>query len=160
MTLANYRAGDLSEVRQLITHPGTVVSLSDGGAHCTRVIDASATTFMLAHWARDRSRGDRLPLEAVVKGLSRDPAQAYGLNDRGVLAPGYLADVNVIDFEKVRLPAPYLAFDLPAGGRRLLQKAEGIVATVKRGQTTFRDGEHTGAFPGKVIRGPQAAPAA
>jgi N-acyl-D-aspartate/D-glutamate deacylase len=124
------------------------------------VIDASSTTFMLAHWARDRSRGETLPLEAVVKGLSRDPARAYGLNDRGLLAPGYLADVNVIDFERVRLPAPYLVFDLPAGGRRLLQKAEGIVATVKRGRVTFRDGEHTGAFPGKVIRGPQAAPAA
>jgi N-acyl-D-aspartate/D-glutamate deacylase len=158
MTLANYREGDLSEVAQLIRHPGAVVSLSDAGAHCTRVIDASAPTFMLCHWARDRRRGERLPLEVVVKLLSHDPAAAYGLGDRGVIAPGYLADVNVIDFERLRLPAPYMSWDLPGGGRRLLQKAEGYVATVKRGQVAFREGVHTGAFPGQVIRGPQPAP--
>jgi N-acyl-D-aspartate/D-glutamate deacylase len=160
LALANYRAGDLSDVRKLIEHPGTVVSLSDAGAHCTRVIDASAPTFMLAHWARDRSRGERMPLGAVVKSLSRDPALAYGLRDRGVVAAGYLADLNVIDFDRLHLPAPYLAFDFPAGGRRLLQDAEGYAATVKRGRVTFRDGVHTGALPGRVLRGPQAPPAA
>jgi N-acyl-D-aspartate/D-glutamate deacylase len=157
MTLANYRAGDLSEVAGLIQHPGAVVSLSDGGAHCTRVIDASAPTFMLAHWARDRKRGDRLPLAWVVKALSCDPAAAYGLDDRGVLTPGRLADVNVIDFDRLKLPAPYLEADFPAGGQRLLQDAEGYSATVKRGRVTFREGEHTGAFPGKVIRRRQGA---
>jgi N-acyl-D-amino-acid deacylase len=153
LALANYRANDLSEVRDILGHPGTVASLSDGGAHCTRVIDASLPTFMLTHWARDRSRGARLPLEMVVKSCSHDAAVAYGLGDRGVVAPGYLADLNVIDFDRLRLPAPYMSYDLPAGGRRLLQKAEGYVATIKSGRVIFRDGEHVGAFPGRVIRG-------
>ena len=160
MTLANYRAGSLAEVEGLIRHPDTVVSLSDGGAHCTRVVDASATTFALTHWARDRTRGDTMPLGYIVKRLTSDPARAYGLDDRGVIAPGYLADLNVIDFAAIRLPAPYLAFDLPAGGKRLLQKAEGYAATIKSGQVTFRDGDHQGRFPGGLVRGPQAAPAA
>jgi N-acyl-D-aspartate/D-glutamate deacylase len=159
LALSNYRSGDLSVARELIQHPGTVASLSDGGAHNTRVVDASAPTFMLMHWARDRTRGEKLPLAFVVKALSADPARAYGLGDRGVIAPGFLADLNVIDFDKVRLPAPYLAEDFPTGGRRLLQKAEGYAATIKRGQVTFRNGEHAGAFPGGVIRGPQPAPA-
>jgi N-acyl-D-amino-acid deacylase len=159
MALANYSAGDLSEVREIITHPSTVVSLSDGGAHCTRVIDASAPTFMLTHWARDRHRGEKLSLAAAVRSCSHDPAKVYGLHDRGVVAAGYLADLNVIDFDRLTLKAPFLSFDFPAGGRRLLQAAEGYVATIKRGQVTFRDGEHVGAFPGKVIRGPQPAPA-
>ncbi|MDA8044394.1 MAG: amidohydrolase family protein [Actinomycetota bacterium] len=158
MTLANYRTGDLSAVTQILDHPGTIVSLSDGGAHCTRVIDASAPTFMLAHWSRDRSRGDRLPLARVVKSCSRDPAEAYGLLDRGLIQTGYLADLNVIDFDHLRLPAPYLAFDLPAGGQRLLQRAEGYAATVKRGQIVFRDGAHQGHYPGQVVRGPQPQP--
>ena len=158
MALANYRAGDLSEVRQLLSHPGTVASLSDGGAHCTRVIDASLPTFMLSHWVRDRTRGERLPLGEVVKSCTSEPAAAYGFLDRGVIAPGYLADLNVIDFERLRLPAPYMSYDFPAGGGRLLQKAEGYVATIKRGAITFSHGEHTGAFPGKVVRGPQPEP--
>jgi N-acyl-D-aspartate/D-glutamate deacylase len=158
MTIANYQAGDFSEIEKLISHPGTMVSLSDGGAHCTRIVDASAPTFMLAHWARDRSRGGKMPLSAVVKRCSHDTATAYGLRDRGVVAPGYLADLNVIDFDHLRLPAPYMIHDFPTGARRLLQAAEGYVATIKRGQITFRCGTHTGAFPGKLIRGPQASP--
>jgi N-acyl-D-aspartate/D-glutamate deacylase len=160
LAAANYLTGNFDELDQMIRDPGTIVSLSDGGAHCTRVIDASAPTFMLTHWARDRSRGETLPLELVVKTCTRDPALAYGLEDRGVIAPGYLADLNVIDFDRLRLPAPYVTFDLPAGGQRLLQKAEGYVATIKRGAVTFRDGEHAGVFPGKLIRGPQMSPAA
>ncbi len=155
---SNYTAGDFSEVRQLLLHPRTVLSLSDGGAHNTRICDSASPTFMLDHWARGRTRGETLPLEHVVKSLTLDTASSYGLNDRGVVAPGYLADLNVIDFDKVRVPAPYTAFDFPAGGQRLLQKAEGYVATIKRGQVTFRHGEHCGVFPGAVIRGPQAAP--
>lgn len=157
--IANYRAGDFSEVRRLIVHPSTVVSLADGGAHCTRVQDSAAPTFMLAHWGRDRTRGETLPLPQIVKSLSHDTATSYGLNDRGVIAQGYLADINIIDFDKLRLPAPYRAFDFPAGGQRLLQKAEGYVATVKRGQVTFRNGEHCGRYPGALIRGPQHAKA-
>jgi N-acyl-D-aspartate/D-glutamate deacylase len=156
MTIANYRAGDFSEIQQLLCHPGTMVSLSDGGAHCTRIVDASAPTFMLAHWARDRSRGETIPLSTIVKRCSRDTAAAYGLHDRGIVAPGYLADLNVIDFDRLRLPAPYMTYDFPSGARRLLQGAEGYRATIKRGKVTFRDGVHTGVFPGKLIRGPQA----
>jgi N-acyl-D-amino-acid deacylase len=160
LALANYRAGDFSEIGQLMSHPGTVVSLSDGGAHCTRVIDASLPTFMLTHWVRDRTRGARLALGEAVKSCTSVPAAAYGFLDRGVIAPGYLADINVIDLARLRLPAPYMEFDFPAGGRRLLQKAEGYGATVKRGRVTFRNGVHAGLFPGRVVRGPQPAPAA
>jgi N-acyl-D-aspartate/D-glutamate deacylase len=158
LALSNYRTGDFSVVRELITHPGVLVSNSDGGAHCLRVADASNPTFMLTHWARDRSRGAKLPLEAVVAMNSRDTAAAYGLHDRGIVRPGYLADLNVIDFDRLRLPAPYLAYDFPAAGGRLLQKAEGYAATIKSGRVTFRNGEHAGAFPGRVVRGPQPAP--
>ncbi|MBV1918427.1 MAG: amidohydrolase family protein [Sphingomonadaceae bacterium] len=157
-TVVNYRHGDHDLTRQLIQHPRAVVSLSDGGAHTTRVCDAAQTTFMLAHWARDRTRGEKLPLETVVQYLSRDAAFAYGLKDRGVIHEGYLADLNIIDFEKLRLPAPYVANDFPGGAHRLLQKAEGYEATIKRGIVTFRKGEHCGAFPGQIVRGPQMAP--
>jgi len=159
LTITNYGSGDLDFVAELLRHPNTVVSQSDGGAHCMRIVDASAPTFVLTHWARDRTRGARIGLGAAVKALTSEPARAYRLGDRGVVAPGHLADLNVIDFDAMRLPAPYLAFDLPGGGRRLLQKAEGYIATIKSGQVTFRDGEHQGRYPGGVVRGPQAIPA-
>jgi N-acyl-D-amino-acid deacylase len=111
LTLANHRAGDFSVTRELIIHPGTVVSLSDAGAHCTRVIDASLPTFMMTHWVRDRHRGPKLPLSTIVKSCTLEPAAAYGLFDRGFVAEGYLADMNIIDFDNLRLPAPYLSFD-------------------------------------------------
>lgn len=155
--IANYTAGSLREVQGLLEHPGTVVSLADGGAHCTRVSDSAAPTFMMAHWGRDRTRGETIPLAQIVKALSHDTATSYGLNDRGLIAAGYLADLNIIDFDRLRLPGPYRAFDFPAGGQRLLQKAEGYVATIKRGQVTFRNGEHCGVYPGAVVRGPQMA---
>ncbi|MCB2046923.1 MAG: amidohydrolase family protein [Novosphingobium sp.] len=155
--ITNYKAGDLSTVRQLLEHPMTLTSLSDGGAHSTRVCDSAAPTFMLAHWCRDRTRGETLPVEQVVRWISRDTAFAYGMKDRGVLAPGYLADLNVIDFERLRLHKPFLADDFPGGALRLLQRADGYDATIKRGQVTFRHGEHCGIYPGGVVRGPQAA---
>ncbi len=157
--IANYRHGDLATVRQLLEHPMTLTSLSDGGAHSTRVCDSGGTTFMLAHWCRDRTRGPTLPVEQVVRWISRDTAFAYGMKDRGVLAPGYLADINVIDFERLKLHTPYLADDFPGGAHRLLQRADGYDATIKRGVVTFRQGEHCGAFPGGVVRGPQSAAA-
>ncbi len=157
--IANYRQGDLGTVRELLEHPLTLASLSDGGAHSTRVCDSASPTFMLGHWCRDRTRGETLPVEQVVRWLSRDPAFAYGLKDRGVLAAGYLADINVIDFERLRLHQPYLADDFPGGAHRLLQRADGYDATIKRGQVTFRHGEHCGVYPGGVVRGPQAAKA-
>ena len=98
-----------------------------------------------------------MPLQQVIKSLSHEAATSYGLDDRGLIAEGYLADINIIDFDKLRLPGPYRAFDFPGGGQRLLQKAEGYVATIKRGQVTFRDGEHCGVYPVKVVRGPQRA---
>ena len=133
----------------------TLASLSDGGAHCGTICDAAAPTFLLSYWARDRKAGT-IPLELAVKRQCYDTARLYGLNDRGVLKPGYLADINVIDFDELKLQKPWLAFDLPAGGKRLLQKATGYVVTIKSGVVTFRDGHMTGALPGSVIRGPQS----
>jgi N-acyl-D-aspartate/D-glutamate deacylase len=158
LPILNYADGHLDHVRELLHHPSTVVSLSDGGAHCGVICDAASPTFMLTHWARDRKRGQRIPLELAVKRQTADTAAMYGLHDRGRLASGLLADINVIDYARLRLNKPYIAYDLPAGGRRLLQTAEGYVATIKSGTVTFRDGKHTGAVPGRLIRGPQAAP--
>jgi N-acyl-D-aspartate/D-glutamate deacylase len=158
LPILNYADGHLDHVRELLNHPSTVVSLSDGGAHCGVICDAASPTFMLTHWTRDRTRGERIALELAVKRQTADTAAMYGLHDRGRLAPGLIADVNVIDYDRLRLNKPYIAYDLPAGGRRLLQTAEGYVATVKSGVVTFREGRHTGAVPGRLIRGPQAAP--
>ncbi len=153
--LANYTEGDHEVVRQMNLAEGTVPGLSDGGAHCGVICDASFPTFMLTHWVRDRTRGERLPLELVVQRQCRDTARQVGLADRGTLEPGMLADVNVIDFDHLTLHAPEMVYDLPAGGRRLVQKADGYLATIKRGVVITRDGESTGALPGQLIRGPQ-----
>jgi N-acyl-D-amino-acid deacylase len=131
----------------------TVNSLSDGGAHCGTICDAASPTFMLQHWARDRTRGT-ITLENAIKRQCKDTARLYGLNDRGVLKPGYLADINVIDMANIKLGKPWLAFDLPAGGKRLLQKAEGYDYTIKSGRVTFKSGDLTDARPGGLIRGP------
>lgn len=157
--ILNYADGNLNFLEPLQEAPDTVNSLSDGGAHCGTICDAASPTFMLQHWVRDRA-GKRITLENAVKRQCRDTALLYGLSDRGLIAPGYLADINVIDLDKVKLGMPWLAFDLPAGGRRLLQKADGYVCTVKSGQVTFRDGQYLGVHPGKLIRGPQTAPVA
>jgi N-acyl-D-aspartate/D-glutamate deacylase len=154
LPILNYMDGNLDFTRELLQREDILSSLSDGGAHCGTICDAASPTFLLAYWCRDRKRGT-IPLELAIKRQCHDTARLYGLNDRGVLAPGYMADVNVIDFDALRLERPWLAFDLPAGGKRLLQKARGYVATVKSGVVTFRDGQMTGALPGAVIRGPQ-----
>lgn len=153
----NYADGNLNFLAALQNADDTINSLSDGGAHCGTICDAASPTFMLQHWVRDRS-GARISLEHAVKRQCRDTAMLYGLSDRGLIAPAYLADINVIDLDKIRLGKPWLAFDLPAGGRRLLQKADGYVCTIKSGQMTFRDGQYLGVHPGKLIRGPQRAP--
>lgn len=153
--LANFTDGDHEVVREMNLAEGTVPGLSDGGAHCGIICDASFPTFMLTHWARDRSRGERLPLEYVVQRQCRDTARQVGLDDRGTLEVGMLADVNVIDFDGLTLRAPEMTYDLPAGGRRLIQRADGYRATIKRGEIIYRDGEATGALPGQLIRGPQ-----
>jgi N-acyl-D-amino-acid deacylase len=158
--LANYAEYNLDALREMILDPVTTMGLSDGGAHCGLICDASMPTFMLTHWVRDRSRGERLPLELAVKRQTHDTARFYGLNDRGTLRPGMKADVNVIDFDALKLHAPRMVFDLPAGGRRLIQRADGYKYTVASGEVIYENAEATGAMPGQLIRGPQAAPAA
>jgi len=152
--ILNYRDGNLNFLEELQTRDDCVNSLSDGGAHCGTICDAASPTFMLQHWVRDRA-GQRITLENAIKRQCHDTARLYGLNDRGVLKSGYLADINIIDLDRLKLSKPWLAFDLPAGGRRLLQKADGYVATVKAGAVTFREGKMTGALPGILVRGPQ-----
>jgi N-acyl-D-aspartate/D-glutamate deacylase len=151
--LASYVDHDHEAIREMMTHPRTVLGLSDGGAHCGLICDASMPTYLLTHWVRDRSRGDRLPLEQAVHLQTGRTAAVYGLTDRGVLAPGKRADVNLVDLEGLRLHAPEMVFDLPAGGRRLVQHVEGYRATVVAGQVTFENGEATGARPGRLVRG-------
>ncbi|MFM2272342.1 MAG: hypothetical protein RL702_1407 [Pseudomonadota bacterium] len=157
LPILNYADGNLDFLEALQGSEDCVNSLSDGGAHCGTICDAASPTFMLQHWVRDRKRGGRLGLEAAVKRQCLDTARLYGLDDRGMIAPGYMADLNVIDFDNLKLGRPWLAFDLPAGGKRLLQKAEGYVATIKSGVVTFRDGQWSGETPGGLIRGPQRA---
>ena len=153
----NYQDGNLDFLLPLQASGDCINSLSDGGAHCGTICDAASPTYMLQHWVRDRVKG-RISLQHAIQRQCRDTARLYGLNDRGMLAPGYLADMNVIDLPSLKLGQPWLAFDLPAGGKRLLQKAEGYVATIKRGQVTFRHGVMQGPTPGGLVRGPQKAP--
>jgi N-acyl-D-aspartate/D-glutamate deacylase len=160
LPLLNYAEFNFDHIHEMMRHPATVLSLSDGGAHCGVICDASFPTYMLTHWVRDRSRGETLPLEEVVRMQTRETAELYGLNDRGIIAPGMKADVNVIDFDKLRILAPEMVFDLPADGRRMIQKAEGYRATIVSGVVTFENGESTGEMPGQLIRGPQATPTA
>ena len=162
LPILNYSDGNLDFLEPLQLSDDTVNSLSDGGAHCGTICDAASPTFMLQHWVRDRKRGadkpgGRITLENAVKRQCHDTARLYGLDDRGVIAPGYMADINVIDMDAISLGKPWLAFDLPAGGKRLLQKAEGYIATIKGGVVTFENGAWTGATPGGLIRGPQRA---
>jgi N-acyl-D-aspartate/D-glutamate deacylase len=141
----------------MIADEATLLGLGDGGAHCGLICDSSLPTYMLTHWARDRSRGPRFGLEFVVKRISRDNAHALGLKDRGVLAVGKKADINVIDFGRLGLEMPKMHYDLPAGGKRLIQKADGYVATIVAGTPVYREGEATGALPGRLVRGAKAA---
>ena len=149
----NYADGNHDAIREMLTHPAGVLGLSDGGAHCGMICDASYPTYLLTHWARDRHRGERLPLEYVVRKQCRDTAQLFGLNDRGTIEVGKKADLNVIDMDALRLHPARMAYDLPAGGRRLLQGASGYVATIVSGTVTRRNGTDTGARPGRLVRG-------
>jgi N-acyl-D-aspartate/D-glutamate deacylase len=157
--LFNYSQGSLDVLAELHADPNTLMGLSDAGAHCGAICDGGMPTFMLTHWTRDRSRGAKLPLEWIVRRQTSDTARSFGLLDRGVLAPGYRADLNLIDYERLAFGRPRMAYDLPAGGRRLVQKASGYVATICAGEVVAQDGEPTGARPGKLLRGPQPAPA-
>ncbi|MCH2172678.1 amidohydrolase family protein [Myxococcota bacterium] len=156
----NYSYGQLDCMVEMIHNPHAVLSLGDGGAHCGLICDASLTTFMLTHWVRDRSRGEKIPLEHAVHSMTQDTAKLYGLLDRGVIAPGYRADINLIDLEGLQLRRPKMAYDLPGGARRLLQRADGYHSTLVGGQEIMVGGEPTDARPGGLIRGAQPAPTA
>lgn len=157
VTLCNYEHGSLDSSLGMMRHAGSVLGLGDGGAHCGTICDGSYPTFMLTHWVRDRTRGERLPLPVVVKWLSHDTAHAVGLEDRGLIASGYKADLNIFNLDHLHLHAPEVAHDLPSGGRRLVQRADGYAATIVSGTTVYRDGVPTGLLPGRLVRGPQAA---
>jgi N-acyl-D-aspartate/D-glutamate deacylase len=150
--LASYAAWNHDAILEMITHPRTILGLSDGGAHCGLICDASMPTFLLTHWVRDRARGERLPLELAVQLQTQRTARAYGFTDRGTIEPGMRADLNLVDLDGLRLHAPEMVFDLPAGGRRLIQHVDGYEATIVAGQVTFERGEPTGARPGKLHR--------
>ena len=150
--IVGYTQDNHDNIRSMLTDPATLLGLSDGGAHCSSITDASVPSWMLIHWGRDRKRGPGLPLETLVKRQTSETADFFGLADRGRLAPGLRADVNVIDFAGLRLHKPEVRYDLPAGGRRLLQRVDGYRATFVAGTPVFERGEYTGATPGKLVR--------
>jgi N-acyl-D-amino-acid deacylase len=150
--LFNYLDFDFEAMREMLLEPHAILGGSDAGAHCAFLCDASMPTYMLTHWVRDRRRGPRLPIELVVKRQTLDNARLYRLSDRGVIAPGAKADINVIDFDRLALAAPEVAFDLPAGGLRLVQRARGYRATIVSGAVVFEQGQPTGAMPGQLVR--------
>ena len=152
MPVQNYSDGCLDPEYEMITDPNTIVGISDGGAHCGAIVDASAPTLMLTHWVRDRSRGPRLGLEYAVRRQTSDLAKFYGLPDRGRLAPGLKADINLIDFTRLSLDRPRMVSDLPTGADRLMQTAQGYVATLVAGEVVQREGKETGARPGALVR--------
>ena len=154
----NYAQNSLNPSFEMLQSKASVPGLSDGGAHVGMICDGSFPTSMLTHWTRDRSRGERLPLEFIIQRQSKDTAEAVGLLDRGVLAPGYRADLNVIDYENLTLNAPDVIYDLPAGGRRLMQTATGYDMTIVKGEIIRRNGKATSARPGRLVRGAQSAP--
>jgi N-acyl-D-aspartate/D-glutamate deacylase len=153
--VAGYTEGNFDILHEMLSHPRSTASLSDAGAHVPSVCDASFTTFMLTHWVKGRTRGARLPLEEVIRKQTSEPAQIYAMHDRGVLATGRKADINVIDLDALELHSPYTAHDLPMGGARVLQKADGFRYTLVSGEIIAQDGEMTDALPGKLVRGPQ-----
>ena len=154
--LLNYSGGDAEPIREMMYHPRAALGLGDGGAHCGMICDASIQTFMLTHWVRDRTRGARIPIEFAVKRMSKDTADLYGLNDRGTIEVGKKADLNLIDLDRLRLEPPEMIHDLPAGGRRFMQRARGYRATLVSGEFTIENDELTGFYPGRLIRGTQS----
>ncbi|MCA8928844.1 MAG: amidohydrolase family protein [Alphaproteobacteria bacterium] len=160
MPALNYADGSLDPVYEMLQSPLAIAGLSDGGAHCGIICDASFPTYLLTHWARDRARGEKLDLAYLVALQTRKAAEAFGLSDRGLIAPGYKADVNVIAFDRLQLHPPRVVHDLPEGGRRLVQQADGYEATIVSGVVTRRNGEATGALPGRMVLGRRAEPLA
>jgi N-acyl-D-aspartate/D-glutamate deacylase len=149
---ANYTEGNLSAVREMLGHPDTVMALADGGAHYGLICDSSFPTYYLQRWARDAAENERIDLPLAVAELTSKTAATVGLTDRGLIAPGMKADLNVIDFDALQLRVPEIVYDLPAGGKRMLQKVDGIAATIVNGKVTYRNGEPTGELPGRLVR--------
>jgi N-acyl-D-amino-acid deacylase len=160
MPLLGYSNGDFEALKKMMEHPHAIFGLSDGGAHCGLICDASMPSYLLTHWARDRSRGGKLPLEQLVHNQTQRTASFYGMQDRGLIAPGMKADINVIDFDNLHLHPPEMVYDLPADARRLVQKVDGYKYTICSGEVIREDGQNTGAMPGKLVRGPQSKAAA
>ncbi len=150
--LASYVDHDHEAIREMMTHPATTLGLSDGGAHCGLICDVSMPSYLLTHWVNGRTRGERIGLEHAISLQTSRTAATYGFADRGVLAPGLRADVNLIDLDGMALHAPEMVHDLPAGGRRLVQRADGYVATLVAGTVTFERGVPTGERPGRLVR--------
>ncbi len=157
LPVTNYAGGNLDVVREMIAAPNTLLGLGDGGAHVGIMCDATATSYTLTHWTRDRGRGALFPVSWAIKRLSADNAAAIGLNDRGVLRAGMRADINILDYDNLRLRRPEIVYDLPAGGKRLIQRTDGFDATIVSGAVVYRHGEATGALPGRLVRGTRAA---
>jgi N-acyl-D-amino-acid deacylase len=157
VALANYAGGPLEPVYEMLQNEHTVLGLGDGGAHYGMISDASYPTFLLSHWTRDRV-GRKMSVPSAVRALSRETATAVGLEDRGMIAPGYKADLNILDYDKLTVRLPRVVKDLPAGGRRLMQDADGFSATIVNGVPIMREGRPTGATPGHLVRGPKCAP--
>jgi len=155
LPVTNFADGNLDVVQEMIAHPNTLLGLGDGGAHVGIMCDATATSYALTHWTRDRGRGALFPVAWAVKRLTHDNASAIGLHDRGLVGVGMKADLNVIDYDRLVLRAPEIVYDLPAGGKRLVQRTEGFDATVVAGAVVYRNGEATGALPGRLVRGPR-----
>jgi N-acyl-D-aspartate/D-glutamate deacylase len=156
LPVTNYAAGNLDVVREMIAAPNSLIGLGDGGAHVGIMCDATATSYTLTHWTRDRAidrgRGALFPVAWAIKRLSADNAHAIGLTDRGVLKPGLKADLNILDYDNMKLRAPEIVYDLPAGGKRLVQRTDGFNATIVSGAVVYRDGKPTGALPGRLVR--------
>jgi N-acyl-D-aspartate/D-glutamate deacylase len=151
--LLGYSQRNLDAVREMIVHPLSILGGSDAGAHAGTVCDAAVPTFMLTHWTRDRSRGEKIGLEYIVRKQTMDTARSVGMTDRGVLKPGYKADINLIDYKNLRLNTPQYLYDLPGGAGRLVQTATGYKNTIVSGQVVMTDGKDSGARPGGVVRG-------
>ena len=159
LALGNYVDGTLETVSAMLSDENTVLGLGDGGAHYGMVCDAGYPTFMLTYWGRDAIPENQISIPRLIKKLSADPAETVERHDRGYIKTGYKADLNVIDFNNLRLHAPTAVYDLPANGRRLKQRADGFVATIVSGEVTYRNGRHTGKLPGRLVRGAQPRPA-
>jgi N-acyl-D-amino-acid deacylase len=157
--VVNYVTGDHAPILEMLNDPACLLGLSDGGAHCTSIVDSGVPTFMLTHWSRDRSRGPKLPVEMLIKRQTSETADFFGLSDRGRLTPGLRADVNLIDYDRLQVQKPELVHDMPANGRRFVQKVDGYEATFVAGTQIFDRGEHTGALPGRLVRDGQVGQA-